>query len=426
MRLLVKGRIFARGELLEGSVLIEDGRIARVAREIREPADEVLDYMGRGFLVLPGFIDMHVHLRDFELGYKEDVSSGTAAAAMGGFTVVADMPNTIPRVNTPEVLEEREHLAKRKALVDYGIYYGVPDRDAHLTDEIEALAIGFKVFMPEEFYTEKRWLVEKTLEYAARKRMLVVAHAEDPRFFTKTWIGEAGTPEAEASAIRDFAGRALASGFRPHVTHLSSAAGVKESLGWKEKVKLTTDTCPHYLLLSDTDARLLGPIAKIKPSIKSSGDSRFLLERLKDGSIDALTSDHSPHSLEEKADPVKALHGFPGLETTLPLLLTMVDEGSLSLADLVRVCSTNPAKILGLSLAGSIEEGKVGNLTIIDLHRRGKIDSGSFMSKAKYSPFEGREVKGMPVTTIVRGQLVMLDRELVAPEGGATNVKAYG
>jgi dihydroorotase len=256
--------------------------------------------------------------------------------------------------------------------------------------------------------------------------MLVVAHAENPRFFVETQMGPAGTPEAEASAIKDIAGLALGRGFPLHVTHISSAAGVSEFLSWKRRVKITADTCPHYLLLSEDDVRLQGAVAKVHPPLKTKADARVLLERLKDGGIDAISSDHAPHSPEEKKDLKSAPPGFPGLETTLSLLLTMVDKGLLGIEDILRACVANPSKILGIDQIGSIEEGKMGNLTVVDLHRRARIDSKSFVSKAKYSPFEGREVVGMPVATIVRGRPVMLDGEIVAQKGWGENVKAYG
>ncbi len=426
MRSIVKGKLFTSKGILDGSILIEDGRITRVARDIQEQVDRVLDYRKKGHIVLPGLVDMHVHMRDFELSYKEDFYTGTGAAAMGGFTVVADMPNTKPKVNKLAVLRERERVAKSKALVDYGLYYGVPDREDDIVDGIEALAIGFKVFMQHEFYTDKRELTEKVLEFASWKKMLVVAHAENPKFFVKTQMGTAGTPEAEASAIKDITGLASSYGFQPHVTHLSSAAGAREFLKWKKQARITADTCPYYLLLSDDDARLQGAIAKVHPPLKSSADAEFLLKKLKDGGIDAISSDHAPHSLEEKANLESALPGFPGLETTLPILLTMVNKGLLGIEDIARACATNPSKNLGLNMIGAIEEGKIGNLTIVDLHRRAKIDPKTFVSKAKYSPFEGREVEGMAVATIVRGQPVMLDGEVVTQGGWGENVKTYG
>ncbi len=428
MRLIVKGKLFTNKGLVEGSILIEDGQITKVAKEILEQADRVLEYREKGHVVLPGLIDMHVHLRDFEQSHKEDFYTGTGAAAMGGFTAVVDMPNTKPRLNKLTVLKERERVAKSKALVDYGFYYGVPDQEDGLVDGIEELAIGFKIFMQHEFYTDKKKLVEKVLEFASRKKMIVVVHAENPKFFVETPMGDAGSPEAEASAIKDISNCALRQNFPLHVTHLSSSAGVEELSRWKKQsgMNITSDTCPYYLLLSEEDAQTLGAIAKVHPLIKSRADAGVLLDELRKGTIDAISSDHAPHLVEEKRDMKTGKPGFPGLETTLPLLLTMVNKGLLELEDVVRVCATNPSKILGLDMIGAIGEGKIGNLTVIDMHRRSKIDPKSFMSKAKHSPFEGREVEGIAVATIVRGQPVMLDGEIVSQGGWGKNVKTYG
>lgn len=425
MKLLVKGKIYTNKGLLDGSILVQDGRIIRVAKNIREPVDKLLDYSGGRRIVLPGLIDLHVHMRDFELSYKEDFFTGTGAAAMGGFTVVADMPNTRPRVNRPDVLKKREKVAKEKALVDYAFYYGVPDREADLVGGIEDLAMGFKIFMQHEFYTDKRRLTEKVLEFASKREMLVVVHAENPKFFVETEMGLSGLPQAEASAIKDIAKLALSYGFPLHVTHISSAAGMRELLRWRGRVGITVDTCPYYLLLNAKEALTKGAVAKVYPSIKSSKDAEILLRRLKEGKIDAIVSDHAPHPPEEKSDPRSASAGFPGLETTLTLLLTLVNNGVLELRDVVRICATNPAKILKLNEIGSIDKGKIGNFTVVDLHRRATINPKAFVSRGKCSPFEGKKVEGMPVATIVRGEPVMLDGELVATAGWGKNVKTY-
>jgi dihydroorotase (multifunctional complex type) len=325
-----------------------------------------------------------------------------------------------------KILKERDRVAKGKALVDYALYFGVPEREGELTEGFERLAVGFKIYMQEEFYSDKRDAVERVLEHASHKKALVVVHAEDPKFFRETSAGMVGTPKAEVSAIEDISRYNPNREFPLHITHLSSSAGLKEILKLKRVTSITSDTCPHYLLLTDDDVRTKGAFAKVDPHPKRTSDLTALLSGLRRGEIEALSSDHAPHTLEEKKDLEEAKSGFPGLETTLPLLLTMVDKKMFSLQDLVRVCAANPSKILGLSAIGEIERGKLGNLTIVDLQRRTKIDPKNFMSKAKYSPFEGREVKGVPVATIVRGQPVLLDGEVVARRGWGVNVKTYG
>jgi len=410
--LTVRGRLLTPQGLREGCVRISGGWIEEVGREL-PPEGEVLDFRGKGKVVLPGLIDMHVHLRDFRLSYKEDFRTGTRAAARGGYTVVVDMPNTLPRVNTLPVLRRREALGRRRAVVDFGLYFGVPDRREELRREIGERCLGFKVYLPEEGGKET---LEDTLRFAAREELMVVVHAEDPSLFRK---GER-PPEAEAVGIRRMAELSLKHGFRLHLTHLSSSAGLQELERWRGKLRLSADTCPHYLFLTSGHGR--NPLARVFPPLRGPGDRRALLRGIREGKIEAITSDHAPHSLLEKKKP-DGPGGFPGLETELPLLLTLVRRGRLTLEEVVRSCSLNPALLLGLP-AGRIERGCVGNLTVVDLERNSRIDPSEFESKAKYSPFEGMRVTGAAFCTIVRGRPVFLEGRV---EGGrGVNVKSYG
>lgn len=421
---MVSGKIYMHTKIIDGSILIEDGEIVKIGKNLK--GEEKLDFREKGNLILPGLIDMHVHLRDFELSYKEDFETGTMAAAIGGFTVVCDMPNTIPPVNKPSVLKEREKIAGKKSFVDYGLYYGVPEKPRHMNDEVVKLAIGLKIFMHKEFYSEeKQRFVTKILDFASKKGVLVVAHAEKPEPVEYTELGPTRTPEAEAGAIKDISELSKKIGFRLHITHISSLEGATVFSEMKNLLPLSGDTCPHYLLLTKKDAEKIGKIARVEPSLRSARDRKFLLEKLREGIIDCITSDHAPHLLEEKlADPPAS--GFPSLETTIPLLLTMVEKGMLRLDDFVRACSSGPARILRLKCLGRIKQGMIANLTVVNLKRKWKIDSSDFLSKAKFSPFAGMKVTGIPVATLVRGKLVMLEREIVGEKGWGKNVKTLG
>ncbi|MEM2875230.1 MAG: dihydroorotase family protein [Candidatus Hadarchaeales archaeon] len=423
MRLRVSGRIFTPDGVVEGSVTIKDGVISRVsAGGLPEAAD--LAYHEDDHVVLPGLIDMHVHMRDFEQCDEEDFLSGTGAAAMGGYTVVVDMPNTKPPVNAPRTLAARESRARKRALVDYGLYYGVPNDERGLSDEVQKLALGIKVFMQREYYSTMRPAVLEALNFASKRDLPVIVHAENPAFYVDRGMGPAGTPEAESSAISDISGIADEMGFRLHVTHLSSAMGVRAMRRWRKKIHLTADTCPCYLLLTEKDVRRIGPVAKVHPPIKGGRDRDALVRALRGGSVDAVSSDHAPHLPDEKGNFRQGAPGFPGLETTLPLMLTLVKRGVLRLEDVVRACATAPAMILGLRGLGSIEEGKIGNLTVVDLARRWTVDPRAFVSKAKYTPFGGFEVTGAPVATIVRGRPVMENGRIVGRPGWGRNVIA--
>jgi len=424
VRTLVKGRIFTPDGIIDGCVTIENGVITRVGGG-SSGCDSVLEFSGEGEVVLPGLIDMHVHMRDFEQSSEEDFTSGTSAAAMGGYTVVVDMPNTKPPVNTLQALLRRDAAARERAIVDYGLYYGIPRQAGELGDEIQRLAVGFKLFMHMEFYPEPPPTVLDSLRFAAGRGLPVVVHAEDPMFFRDLGMGPAGTPEAEASAISRISGTAEEIGFRPHVTHLSSELGLREVIRWRKRVGLTSDTCPCYLLLTREDVERIGPVAKVHPPIKESRDREALLASLARGEIDAVSSDHAPHLPCEKRSMKEASPGFPGLETTLPLMLTLVNRGRMELRDLVRACAEAPARILGLEKLGSVEEGKIGNLTVVDLEKRGRIDPGTFVSRAKYSPFEGFETIGAPVAVVVRGKQIMERGRIVSGPGWCRNVTAF-
>ncbi|MEM3011766.1 MAG: dihydroorotase family protein [Candidatus Hadarchaeales archaeon] len=411
MELTVKGRILTPKGLREGSIRISRGKIEEVGEEV-EPGGEVLDFRGEGKVILPGLIDMHVHLRDFELSHKEDFRTGTKAAARGGYTVVVDMPNTLPRVNRISVLRRREELGRRRAVVDFGLYFGVPEEKSELRKEVGRRCLGIKVYLPED---GERETLEETLRFASREKLLVIAHAEDPAFFR----GRERPPEAEVMGIRRMAELSLRHRFRLHLTHLSSSAGLRELERWRKRVRLSADTCPHYLLL--THRR--NPLFRVFPPLRTGRDRVALLEGLGSGRIEVVTSDHAPHLRDEKERP-DGPGGFPGLETELPLLLTLVKRGKLGLERVVRAYSEAPASLLGLP-GGRIERGYVGNLTVVDLKKSFRIDPSKFESKAKYSPFEGKEVVGAPLCTIVRGRPVFLDGEVVEGLGGM-NVRSYG
>ena len=415
--LLIEGKIHNGHRIFEGFILIEDGFITKTGLSYQHVKAGDKIKLANHQIALPGLIDMHVHMRDFQLGYKEDFQTGTRAAAKGGFTVVADMPNTKPPVNTVNSLIERDRVARSKAVVDYGLYYGVSNE---LNDTVKKLVLGFKVYSHEDYYSPLKDLTLKTIKYASLNSMPVLVHAENPRLFEN----EVRPPSAEESAIRDFAFLSRSYSFHLHITHLSSAQGVQAVKEAKQlSTSITADTCPHYLLLSDEDYAKLGPIARVYPPLRSKQDREMVLKALAEQVIDAVSSDHAPHTLDEKLSS-KPPGGFPGLETTLPLMTTLVSKGVLSLDQLVHLLAVNPSKILKLRKHGFLAEGFVGNVTIVDLSEEWAICSSEFESKAKYSPFDGFHVKGKAIATIVRGSVVM-ERGEVKVSGGGANVKSY-
>lgn len=415
--LLIEGKIHDGLRLFDGYVLLEDGLVSGVGLGWYEGAADSRVKLGNKQVALPGLIDMHVHLRDFELEYKEDFHTGTRAAAKGGLTVVADMPNTRPKVNRPSLLVERDRIARSKAVVDYGLYYGV---SREVDERVKLLALGFKVYSHEEYYKSQKEEVLATLQHASSAKMPVLVHAENPELFEE---GGARPPIAERSAIETFASLARTYGFQLHITHASSGDGaVAISDAKRLSPSVTADTCPHYILL--TEGEVDERIAKVHPPLRSEDHRKAVLTAFIEGALDALSSDHAPHALCEKVshDPPG---GFPGLETMLALMTTLVDKGLVTLDRLVSSMSTIPARILHLNKLGLLLKGFVGNVTIIDLNKEWIIDSSEFESKAKYSPFDGYRVKGKALATVVRGEVVMEGDEVKVTRGG-TNVKSYG
>lgn len=409
--MIVRGRALVGNRWLrEVDILVdEQGRIGGigVAGSLK---GEVLDYSRPGLVILPGLIDVHVHMRDLEYSYKEDFLSGTAAAAAGGYVVVCDMPNTKPPTNTPRALEMKLRAAGGKAIVDYGLYYGVPPALEGLDDAVGRI-VGFKVY-PEDL-AGRREVVGQLLGYAASRGLPVVFHPEDPSLFTKGPCrpGEERPPEAEASAIR-LVGRMLdaAGGARVHITHVSSLAGLGEALALKRRWGrlVTIDVTPHHMLLDNSLYRLNPAMYKVYPPLRERLDCLGLCLAVRDGQVDIVATDHAPHAAEEKAGSYEeALPGYSSLEVAASILLTMVANGLLSLARLVELCSQAPARLIGLEgVLGVIHEGAYASFTVVDLRREWKVDPSAFYSKAKHCPYEGWRLRGRPVATIVRGRVV--------------------
>ncbi len=409
--MIIRGRAYVKDEVREVSIAVEDGYIKNIRSTSFYTDDEVYDFSRPGLLILPGMVDIHVHLRDFDYGYKEDFYSGSSAAAAGGVSVVVDMPNTRPRVDRLHMLWYRDCVASMNTVVDYGLYYGVP----HVLDELEGYeetAIGMK-FFPEDM--EKPYeLLDVVFRYNASKDILTIFHPEDPVFLKKG----VRPPEAEVKAAVDIAKITMEYGLKTHLTHISTV----ESLETARRIYrgFTADTCPHYLLLSSDD--YTSSYYRVYPPLRSSDMRLQLLKHFTTGDIEMLSTDHAPHDIDEKLCE-SPWGGFPGLETALPLLLTLFKKDVISLGRIVEAYSMNPARLIGFdNLLGSIEVGKLANLTIVDIDSSYKIDPSKFFSKARHSPFEGWTVYGRVVATFVRGKPVYMDGEIIVERGYGENI----
>jgi dihydroorotase (multifunctional complex type) len=427
-------KAYIGGSVEECCIAIENGRIFKLGRETQMPKAETVLNLG-GLLVLPGLIDVHVHLRDEGKAYKEDFYTGTAAAAAGGFTTVLDMPNNAPVTMSADTLKRRMETAKAKAFVNVGFFSEFPGETKEIDAIIKAGAVAFKLYLGEQV-GGLNIDDDKALEEAfktVKSRVPIAVHAEDKNMLKKVErklkqegrsdinaFLEVHSVEAEVKAVKRVLKIARKTGAKVHFCHIStrhSLEAIHRARG--EGLPLTCEATPHHLFLSVEDLKRVGTLALTIPPLRDKSHVDFLWEGLKRGFIDVIGSDHAPHAFTEKnAGSVWEIKpGIPGLETSLPLMLTAVNMGMLSLADVVRFMAENPAKIFRLYGRGTVKEGFKADLVAVDLKREYLIDSSKFYSKAKFSPFDGKRVKGKPVKTFVGGRLVMDEGEVVAEAG---------
>jgi dihydroorotase len=411
--LVIEGKAYVDGKLIEAAVTIDDGVIVSLSSPALAPSADERIVLRQGQIMLPGMVDMHVHMRDFKQAYKEDWYTGTLAALRGGVTLVADMPNNDPFVDSLERLREKLEVAARKALVDFALYCGAP-KDSREIPELRGIACGFKIY-PEEY--GKLPSILNHLEGG-----LVVVHPEDPetimrerRMITRPTIEDHERMRPRIAEIRAIENILRAAGdrrIRLHFTHLTTGDSMLMIASSKLRgVNISCDVTLHHALLSSDAVRRLGGIAKVNPPIRSREDSDAVLNAVRVGLVDAIASDHAPHLLEEKLresyDEVPP--GFPGLEVYLPLILTQVMDGVMPLR-VLDLYSRKPAEILG-ARKGVLEPGMDGDVVVVELGRERAIDPSEFASKAKYSPFKGWMVRGEVRMVFLRGVIALEDGE---------------
>ena len=438
---LVNAKVYMNKGIIDCSVAIDGGKIFKVGRETNMPKSDARFDL-KNLLVLPGLIDAHVHLRDEGKAYKEDFYSGTAAAAAGGITTVLDMPNNNPVTMSVETLRNRIGIAEGKVLVNVGFYSEFPRDKSESQGIVGEGAVGFKLYMAEQgggLDIHSDQAIIEAFKVAGSLGVLTATHAEDEQTLKRNEdkfknIGrndinaflKAHSEDVEVKAIERLLKLAKQTDMHLHFCHVSTEAGMKTIIEAKKSgLSVTCEATPHHLFLSAGDLKRVGSLAVTMPPLRDKRDVDGLWEAVKNGWVDVLGSDHAPHTLKEKeAESVWEVKvGIPGLETTLPLLLTEVRRGRISIGDVVRLMSENPSEIFKLKNKGRLKEGNDADLTVVDLNRKYRVDASKFHSKAKFSPFEGREVEGKPVKTIVAGQLVMDDDEIVAKAGSGRIIR---
>jgi dihydroorotase (multifunctional complex type) len=428
-------------EIVDCSLAVENGEILKIGKEPQMPkADERINLSN--LLVLPGLIDIHVHLRDEGKAYKEDFCTGTAAAAAGGFTTVLDMPNNDPVTMSAETLRNRMRIAERRVLVNVGFYSEFPNKLDQIKDIVAEGASGFKLFMANqvgglninddhalhEAFTEVGEAnvpvavhAEDHASIMAKAQELKAAKRDDPAAFLN-----AHSEQAELKAIERVLKTSAETKARVHFCHMTTGEGLNRVYDAKKSGRtMTCEVTPNHLLLSSADFERVGAMLAMMPPLRSKMQVDALWKGVAEGWVDIIGSDHAPHTLKEKSASsiwdVKV--GVPGLETTLPLMLTMVKKNRLTLDTLVGLLAEKPAEIFSLKGRGRLEQGMKADLVAIDLKEKYRVDASKFHSKAKYSPYDSWEVQGKPVKTFVNGRLVMDEQEIVVKLGSGRVIR---
>lgn len=406
-------------------ILIKDDIIVEVEKSITTQVEKTID--ARGLYVMPGFVDLHVHLREPGYEYKETIATGTRAAAAGGYTTVCPMPNTNPVIDNKELVENFNKKVGEDALVNV-LPIGcvtIGQKGKEITD-IQGMADSGIVGISEDGKSVMNSATYRDAMAAAKDAGLIVfAHCEDMDLVGGGVINagekarELGLPGISNSVEDVITARdvilAKETGARLHLCHCSTKDSVTIiKQGKSEGVSVTAEVCPHHFAMTDEDIPRDDGNYKMNPPLRGKEDVDALIQGLKDGTIDAISTDHAPHSLEEKNKSFKeAAFGIVGSETAFALTMTyLVKPGHLSPMEIVKKMSYNPAKILGID-KGSIDVGKIADIVIADPNETYTIDVNRFFSKGKNTPFDGKEVVGKVKTTIVAGNVVYENENFV-------------
>ena len=406
--------------IVQGDLRVVDGIITTIAPNgVIDPVFGEIVIDGNGLHLLPGAIDPHVHFRDPGHPEKEDLESGSRAAASGGITSFLDMPNTLPNAINRTALKEKLSLASKKAVTHHGFFIGATANNTADLQSVEGMegVCGIKIFMGSStgdlLVHEQRHLED----IFANTGGVIATHAEDegrlqsriPQFsHRKDIAAHAECRDVECALIATKRASTLAKdhNHRLHIVHLTSGAEA-DWLSLNKGDLITTEVCTQHLTFDQDDVEDLGVRALMNPPIRYTEDRDALWKRLKDGTIDCVVTDHAPHTLEAKSVGYpQAPAGMPGVETSLPVMLTHAMDGKCSVGDVVNWMCVGPARVYGMRNKGSLIEGYDGDLTLVDLETRRVINDSDTWTKVGWTPYAGRELTGWPVYTIVDGVVV--------------------
>jgi dihydroorotase len=424
-KILVKNARTAKGdELVKTDILIEDGLIAEVGLEISADGScEVIEANGK--LLAPGFIDVHVHLREPGFEYKETIRTGTRAAAMGGYTTIFAMPNTNPCPDNEVVLSMLTDKCRTDALIKVGFYSSITrgEKGSELVDFRAMMEAGAVGFTDDGKGIQEAGLMYEAMAAAKEAGGIIAAHCEDESMLFGGYVHEGEYARKnghkgimslveDLQIMRDTA-LSEKTGARYHICHMSTKDGVEILRRSKAKgARVTGEASPHHLLLTDMDIKEHGNW-KMNPPLRGADDRAALIKGINDGTIDCIATDHAPHSAEEKERGLeKSSFGIVGLETAFPLLYTnLVLKGELKLEKLLYLMTEGPAKVFGLK-QGVLSKGAPADLVLIDLDEEWIIDTERFESKGKNTPFGGWNVKARIDTVVCDGKIVNIGGNL--------------
>ncbi len=419
MKILIKGgRVLDPAHDVDETLdlLIEDGKIRNIEKSLAADGAETID--ARGKLVVPGLIDIHVHLRDPGYEYKEDIVSGTRAAVAGGFTSVACMPNTNPVNDNKAVSQYIRRKAQEEGFANVypvgSITKGL--KGETLTEMGELKEAGCLALSDDGRPVASGEIMRRAMEYAKPFGLTIISHAEELSLvgegvmnegFVATELGLKGIPwVAEDAAVARDVMLCEFTGARLHVAHVSTRGAVEIVRAAKKRgVPVTCEATPHHFTLTDEAVRGYDTNAKMNPPLRSAEDVAAIRAGLADGTIDAIATDHAPHHYDEKNVEFNiAMNGVVGLDTALALTLRLVEDGVLSLHDALARLTIGPARALGIS-RGTLEVGMPADITVIDPELKWTVEPDKLASKSKNTPFDGWKLKGAATHTIVGGKL---------------------
>ena len=425
MTILLRGvRLYGEGD--EVDVAVDDGQIAAIGAGLDVPGDaEIIE--ARGQVLLPGFVDLHTHLREPGREYAEDIETGSAAAALGGFTAVFAMANTDPVADSAVVTDHVWSRGQQVGLVDVhpvgAVTIGLKGKQ--LT-EMGLMAAGVgrvRMFSDDGLCVEDPLVMRRALEYASGLGVLIAQHAEEPRLTVgavahegpnAARLGLAGWPRAaEESIVARDALLARDAGARVHICH-ASTAGTVELLKWArtQGISITAEVTPHHLLLDDSRLNTYDGVNRVNPPLREASDAVALRQALADGVIDCVATDHAPHGTHEKCcEFANARPGMLGLQTALSVVVeTMVNPGLLTWRDVARVMSEAPAGIVGLPDQGRpLEVGEPANLTVVDPETTWTVHGPALASRSDNTPYESMELPATVTATLLRGKVTARD-----------------